>query len=144
MDYKIGCLFLIINVFVLANLRRVTHCLSRMGKGMNYLAIVLKTIIIHSGHGLFFFFSFPWCIIKIFQSICWGKARKCCPETKGGRNQGFPPSSVKKLCFISLQHCPALLSPRIHQGKCLPGLFTALSLHCTRGIICLLQPSANP
>lgn len=57
MDYKIGCLFLIINVFVLANLRRVTHCLSRMGKGMNYLAIVLKTIIIHSGHGLFFFFS---------------------------------------------------------------------------------------
>lgn len=54
MDCKIGCWFLIINVFVLANLCRVTHCLSRMGKGMNYLAIVLKTVIIHSGHGHFF------------------------------------------------------------------------------------------
>lgn len=58
-------------------------------------ALVLKPIIINSGHGHFFFF--PKCITTIFQSIDWDKARKGCVETKDGKNQGFLPSSATNL-----------------------------------------------
>lgn len=70
---------------------------------MNYSAVVLKTIIIHSGHGHFFFF--PKCIIKILQS--WDKARKGCLETKDGRNQGFLPSSAINLFTLLFLSFPA-------------------------------------
>lgn len=72
---------------------------------MNYSAVVLKTIIIHSGHGHFFFF--PKCIIKILQSIYWDKARKGCLETKDGRNQGFLPSSAINLFTLLFLSFPA-------------------------------------
>lgn len=46
-------------------------------------------------------YFFPKCIIKVFQSIGWDKARRDCLETKDGRNQGFLPDVKPLFCCCS-------------------------------------------
>lgn len=57
MDYKIVCLVLIIGMFELAKPSRNCTLFVIDGKKMNYWAVGLKTIIIHSRHDLYFFFQ---------------------------------------------------------------------------------------
>lgn len=157
MDYKTGCLFLIINVFVLGNLRRVTHCLSRMGKGMNSLATVLKTIIIHSGHGLFFF---PRVYNKNFSKHMLRQGQKVLSWNKGWqksllvqwKNFALPPCSTALLSspqgftrenasLDDLQHSPCTAQGELSASSC-PQLIPKLHLCCKAEFIFIPSSSS--